>query len=278
MMIPGITVPTGSAYSDAALEGLVRINQIVMDQREKIGKPVPPIYKSGVRYAMEDGPQRWRHCAQVIREGRGADCKNLAAWRAAELRRSGQDGRARVHTYRTGPQMLHAVVMRGNGAIEDPSVKLGMRKDQLGMEYMGWKVGAGRPEYVGGNGNQGVPSVLRPLFASADEQIGAYDDLTGEEYIGVDATNHADITVSWERTSDGWTGTVRVPLDAGRALFVKRDHADKDKATRGALNAAAKVLDSKYAQALIPPEAKFALNIVRSSKARSIAKHLLSLF
>jgi len=55
----------------------------------------------------------------------GGDCEDLAAWRAAELRIAGEP--ARVVVVRSAPGVLHAVVRRANGRIEDPSRRLGMR-------------------------------------------------------------------------------------------------------------------------------------------------------
>jgi hypothetical protein len=54
----------------------------------------------------------------------GGDCEDLATWRAAELRAVGEP--ARVIVYRSAPSVLHAVVRRGDGRIEDPSRRLGM--------------------------------------------------------------------------------------------------------------------------------------------------------
>jgi hypothetical protein len=74
---------------------------------------------------------RWRYPHDVITSGWG-DCQDLSAYRAAELRVSGEDPMARVRVYPTGMgpdgsiTKFHAVVERGNGAVEDPSVILGM--------------------------------------------------------------------------------------------------------------------------------------------------------
>lgn len=85
---------------------------------------LPPIYASGVRYSSRDQNERWQLPSETMARGRG-DCEDLATWRAAELRRVGEP--ARVVVRRTGPRVLHAVVQRGDGRIEDPSRRLGMR-------------------------------------------------------------------------------------------------------------------------------------------------------
>jgi hypothetical protein len=88
------------------------------------GRPLPPLYSSGVRYDRRDASERWQLPTETMARRRG-DCEDLACWRAAELVLRGE--RARVGVRRTGPRVLHAVVVRGDGSIEDPSKRLGMR-------------------------------------------------------------------------------------------------------------------------------------------------------
>lgn len=110
----------------AALELLTRYAVKQLQRRAAAGSPVPPLYQSGVRYAREPpGKERWQTPYQTLLSGRG-DCEDLAVWRAAELRRRGEDPRARVVVKRTGPRVLHALVRRGDGTLEDPSRALGM--------------------------------------------------------------------------------------------------------------------------------------------------------
>lgn len=98
------------------LTGLVALDVGIMKRYS-----LPPLYKSGVRY-HEDG-NRWRHALDVLHKG-AADCKSLAAYRAAELLVRGRDARVIVH--RSGPHTLHARVLT-DGVIEDPSRRLGMK-------------------------------------------------------------------------------------------------------------------------------------------------------
>lgn len=108
----------GDAFS-AALEGLTRVNVGLMQQQ-----PLPPLYEAGVKY--KDEPRDiWRHAVDVAGEKWG-DCEDLSAYRAAELRVSGEDPAAAVHVYKSGSSRYHAVVQRGDGSIEDPSRALGM--------------------------------------------------------------------------------------------------------------------------------------------------------
>jgi predicted transglutaminase-like cysteine proteinase len=57
-----------------------------------------------------------------------ADCEDLAAWRAAELRRAGVAAMAVAK--RSGKKKFHAVVVFPDGTYEDPSRRLGMKKGQ----------------------------------------------------------------------------------------------------------------------------------------------------
>ena len=116
MYVPGFAP---AAYT-AALEGLTALNQVVLE-----GGPFPRLYDAGVRYKREP-MEAWKHAGLVMRD-RAGDCEDLSAWRAAELRVTGEDPGAHVWTYRTGPNRLHAVVRRSDGSIEDPSVMLGMQ-------------------------------------------------------------------------------------------------------------------------------------------------------
>lgn len=91
----------------------------------------PRLYASGVRYAREEY-ERWRAIPIVLEDGEG-DCECLACWRSAELVATGQDKRARP-IWRKKPRrnapdrwLYHIVVRRGDGSIEDPSKRLGMK-------------------------------------------------------------------------------------------------------------------------------------------------------
>lgn len=115
-----LDIPASRATISAALEGLVSTNFCLLSARR-----FPALYKSGVRYEREPrGREVWRTVPQVLAAGWG-DCEDLAAWRAAELRRLGVP--ARAVAIRTGRRRFHAVVQLPDGSYEDPSVKLGMR-------------------------------------------------------------------------------------------------------------------------------------------------------
>jgi hypothetical protein len=87
--------------------------------------PLPPLYASGVRYARERGREEWQ-TAEETAERKTGDCEDLVAYRCAELWVAGETA-ARPHCYAPRPGLIHCVVRRADGTIEDPSRKLGMK-------------------------------------------------------------------------------------------------------------------------------------------------------
>jgi hypothetical protein len=119
-----LEVPSSAGTYSAALEGLTGVNEVLMRRDPSI----PPLYSTGAIWEIRPGDPsetKWRYAPDVVTEGWG-DCQDLSAYRAAELRVSGVDPAAHVRVYPTGPNRYHAVVSRGNGSVEDPSVILGM--------------------------------------------------------------------------------------------------------------------------------------------------------
>lgn len=128
--LPGLGLPSKADVYAAALEGLVQVNGLILDKNPAL----PPLYAAGVRFRAIPH-DNWRR-ADTIAGERWGDCEGLSSWRVAELRRGrGTDGvvdeGARVGCYHTGPRKYHAIVIRGDDAIEDPSVLLGMRVRKL---------------------------------------------------------------------------------------------------------------------------------------------------
>lgn len=122
------------------LEAVVQIDQLYLKTHK-----VPPLYLSGVRYKSE--PENWvklgNLCVKRVEEfasipailerGHG-DCDDLGPWRCAELRNTGEKAKMRVVWVKNakGEKMFHVVVRRANGAVEDPSHKLGMPLSKVG--------------------------------------------------------------------------------------------------------------------------------------------------
>lgn len=120
-------------------------------ERDLRRAPQPPLYQSGVRWQAERGREDWLVPSQVARQGH-ADCEDVSAWRAAELRLRGERD-ARVAVRRVGPNAWHAVVRRADGRIEDPSRRLGMGEHTVGAiapagtQYvLTWKVARVSPQ------------------------------------------------------------------------------------------------------------------------------------
>lgn len=117
----------GESDIDAALAATVLLNIQQMRTRR-----IPPLYESGVRYQREtclvlsipETCERFLTATQLLRERKG-DCDDLSAYRCAELIFTGEDKRARARVFRSGGG-FHAIVVRGDGRIEDPSARLGM--------------------------------------------------------------------------------------------------------------------------------------------------------
>ncbi len=113
---------------DAALETSTRANEALFagDQipllstliRRGQVKWKPEPYGDGEHFdlAHQIGPRGW------------ADCDDLAPYLAAELRATGKDPGATAIARRSGPKRWHAVVLKSDGQILDPSVWAGMLK------------------------------------------------------------------------------------------------------------------------------------------------------
>lgn len=238
-------LPRSIEVYELALEGLTRVNEWIYRHRKDLPSVIDPAAKC--RYQRETG-EVWRHVADVLRDGWG-DCEDLSAAMAGYYRSRGER-RCRAAIIRTGPKMTHAVVRRANGKLEDPSKTLGM----------------GRERTVS------MRQFQSEAIAGYDGEDGLGDD--DLDMIGADVSTSPEVTWTVDRTPTGWKGTVRVPLDAGRALLVQRSvptksSAGKKTAAASALSAAAGVLDSPYAKALIPPQAQMALNLVRNPALRN---------
>jgi len=259
-------LPRSIEVYELALEGLARVDEWVYRQNRNLPSVLDP--RAKVRYERETG-EIWRHVADVLRDGWG-DCEDLAAARVGELRSKGER-RARVIVVRTGPKMTHAIVKRANGKTEDPSRALGMGRERVvTMRQM-------EAEAIAGDAGWGEDDGYGGEYEGEEDEVieGDYDE------IGADPSQSAEVTWTLDRTPNGWKGTVRVPLDAGRCLLVTRNSpvkgpaGKKDAATR-ALGAAANVLDSPVAKALIPPQAQMALNLVRNPALRNAVNGTIS--
>lgn len=123
-MIATLRLPDVPAVIEAALEGLVLADMVLIES----GLIAPFPHDHNVIYQLEPaGEEDWKLGHNVRSDGWG-DCEDLAAWTAAGLRCTGEDPDARVVLIRTGRNKLHAVVLRSDGSIDDPSKELRPRK------------------------------------------------------------------------------------------------------------------------------------------------------
>ena len=93
---------------------------------------LPPVYRAA-RYQREHvSPERWQSAAVTARRRYG-DCEDLVAYRLGGIWLSGLDRYARPALVSRVPGSWHALVVRGDGMIEDPSAALGMTRRGLGV-------------------------------------------------------------------------------------------------------------------------------------------------
>lgn len=123
-----ISAERGRVYIEALTQALMVIDAIYLTDNPR----TPLLYESGVRYRAEDSGKPnteywWRDVPRILRKG-VADCKGLAAWRAAELVvRYGIDAEPVVsYSFQPGGSVLYHVQVLTPQGIEDPSEKLGM--------------------------------------------------------------------------------------------------------------------------------------------------------
>lgn len=289
-----VRVPVSAASYAAAIEGLVRVNQRIL-RGEIPGEKAdhPALYASGVRYKREPRDV-WRHIGDVMRAGWG-DCEDLAAARVAQLRESGEDPRAYVAVYQSGPRRYHAIVARGDGTTEDPSKKLGMKP--RGMSPMGKLEGREMNE-TKRDRRERAKSLARYCARNFQRQpLGTHGAWIG---MGDDPTpGERTVTFDLYRSGQGWSGIVRVPLislpgRAPMALVAKtsptrakaptkraRVRAKQKTATK-AINLATRIARLPAVQAVIPPQARAAMTVLKSPigklATKSAGKILSKLF
>lgn len=132
-------VPSDQAALSAALEGLVKLNCVLIAQGEKQGRPTPNIFDAGKRGLVHWQPDEYKgqpaetwDCIPIVLKRGYGDCEDLAAWHAAWLRYyKGIEAKAIVRPSLTPGVAWHCVVFvpgddTRQQAIVDPSAQLGM--------------------------------------------------------------------------------------------------------------------------------------------------------
>lgn len=208
-MMPTLSVPA-SIMGRRALLPLLEAATSTAERWLEDHPEAPRIYESGVRWQAEPpGQETWDPPPTVIQR-RWGDCDDLAPWRAAELRREG-DSEARADTYVSriypdGRRLWHAIVVRGDGTVEDPSARLGMRK---------------HPGHYD-DGTRFVPQ------ASTMGGIDSHDSPGGSDM----STIHWTVT----RTANGYEGTIELPFgNGGSRIAVRNQASSPGEALEGAI-------------------------------------------
>ncbi|HUL81661.1 MAG TPA: hypothetical protein VL131_05940 [Gammaproteobacteria bacterium] len=110
---------------DAALEATTISNE-AMVKRGLVPTAAKAIKAGRVKWQPEPpGDEHFDLAPTVLKRGHG-DCDDLAPWHAGSLRATGTDPDAVAFVRRSGPNRWHALVRRGDGSIEDPSLAAGM--------------------------------------------------------------------------------------------------------------------------------------------------------
>lgn len=108
---------------NSALEAVTRLDESMLRSGEL--QPFDP-RAPGVRWRPEPPGQGEHFDHGRLVAGRGwGDCDDLAPWLAATRRAQGDRG-AHAFVRKSGPNRWHALVRRGDGRVEDPSLAAGM--------------------------------------------------------------------------------------------------------------------------------------------------------
>ena len=250
-----IGVPTGPAEYSAALEGLTALDEYQL----RANPGTPRLYDAGIRYTKEVTGE-WRDVKKVLASGSG-DCEALSTWRAAELRVSGEDPNASVVVYKTGATKYHAIVLRGDGTLEDPSVELGMKPPEgLVDAYDKW--------------NTAVAAA--PKQEEKAMVMGTGDDVACA-VIGANPEPHVEeIVFDVVGTDDGHKGVLRIPLTDGRAIFASTSTAATEKEAAAKAHRVLGVIGSVWDDLayFVPggPQAQAALRLARNEHVQNLAK------
>lgn len=249
-----IGVPTGAGPYSAALEGLTALNEYIL----RANPQTPRLYESGVRYT-KDSTDTWRDLTKVLATKSG-DCEALSTWRTAELRVSGEDPNASVVVYKTGPTKFHAIVLRGDGSLEDPSVELGMKPPSGLLDaYASWNSAV-----------EAAPQQEeRPMVMGADDDVAC-------AVIGANNEPHdGRVVFDVIGTGEGFKGQVRIPLHDGRAIYATTSTAaNKTEAAKKAQRVLGVIGSFWDDLAILVPstQAQAAIRIAKNEHVQNLAK------
>lgn len=120
---------TKQAALNAALESVTQANTgLIAARRVPIFERA--LKERGIKWQPEPPGDEHFDLATTVYRRRHGDCDDLAPYQAASLRVTGRDPEAQAVVYRSGPDRYHAVVLRGDGSVDDPSRRAGMGRVQ----------------------------------------------------------------------------------------------------------------------------------------------------
>jgi hypothetical protein len=217
---------------EPALETVTRLNERLMSEGK--APTFTDLVKAGkVKWKPEPpGAERFDHAGTVAARGWG-DCDDLAPMKAAELRVTGEDPDATARVYKSGPGRWHAVVQRGDGSIDDPSLDAGMRKHKGILGVAPAVVAPMFPASVVGDDQAYRPSLaLRPNY-----RIGAWEARSDVPWVDTDMAMSALSRAKTARTA--LTGSIIGAIMLGdSAGFADDEHLDRLRAIVGLLSGA----------------------------------------
>lgn len=124
---------------DAALEAVTRLDESLI--RSGQSPTASELVARGARWQPEPpGDEHFDHGGTIAARGHG-DCDDWAPLKAAELRATGEDPHAVARAVKSGDTTYHAIVQRGDGSIDDPSIAAGMKRQSssvVGGEMRVW--------------------------------------------------------------------------------------------------------------------------------------------
>ena len=218
---------------DAALEAVTRLNEQMIDAGD-----VPPFdqVRDSIRWKPEPpGDEHFDHAGVVLGRKWG-DCDDMAPYAAATMRATGEDPGARAVVKRSGPKRWHAVVLRSDGSIRDPSRETGMGERAVGI------VGAGLPPMfrtssavVGGTYIARPQLALRPVTNDQGE-LEAWQSRADLPWHWVPGTRPVDVAMASLHaspvSSEAIIGACHGLIELGEANDVDDEQLDRAAAIR----------------------------------------------
>lgn len=121
----GISIPAQCEIIRHLVEALAVADEFYLEEHPG----TPDLYDSDIyydSYETRGTEEQWWDIPRILKEGR-ADCKGLAAWRAAELRLDGVPAQIVVEANRERAGIVFHILVDSPLGLEDPSRELGMQ-------------------------------------------------------------------------------------------------------------------------------------------------------